>query len=73
MKQINIEVLKTIKKMELEQECSAYFELVCSSVFGKITDDSEKELILILKELEEGKFININGDRISVMKDIDFI
>lgn len=73
MKQINIEVLKTIKKMELEQESSAYFELVCSSVFGKMTDDSEKELILILKELKECKFININGDRISVIKDIDFI
>lgn len=73
MKQINVEVLKTIKRMELEQESSAYFELVCSAVFGEMTEDSEKKLILILKELEECKFININGDRISVIKDIDFI
>lgn len=68
MKDIKLRVLKTIMEMELKQESCAYFELICNSVFGEFTEESEKELRIILKELEESKLITINGDRIGVIK-----
>ena len=73
MEDIKARVFKTIREMELEQGSCAYFELVCSSIFGEITQESERKLKSILKELEESKLITINGDRIGVIKKCELL
>lgn len=68
MDEMKIKILDTIEEMELKQESSAYFELVCTSIYGELTQETEQQLTSILAELKDMGLISINGDRIGVVR-----
>lgn len=64
-------VISTIIKQCKEQDSSAYFEVLCDEVFGEMNERNEKKLTSILDNLRAKGIININGDRITVIKTND--
>lgn len=68
MKDYKSNVIKSIQKFIKEKNSAAYFELICSDVFGDLSDENQSNLLKILKELESENRITINGDRICIKK-----
>lgn len=69
-------VIRIIDRHCKLNDSAAYFELVCKELFGEFNEENGKMLNEILEKLEEENFIEINGDRLHLKKELrssDFI
>lgn len=68
MEELQLQVLQSINKHIGKQQSCAYFETICTEVFGELTEENEKKLNEVLDTLLILNRITKNGDRLALVE-----